>query len=74
MHQGFFVAIDGPSGIGKSTLTGLLADRLTAHGCSVMATKEPTATPLGSLARFGTDDYQRPDTGLPGSCRPLPAP
>ncbi len=57
MHCGFFVAIDGPSGIGKSTLTGLLADRLTAHGCSVMATKEPTATPLGSLARFGTDDY-----------------
>jgi dTMP kinase len=57
MRHGFFVAIDGPSGIGKSTLTGLLADRLTAHGCSVMATKEPTATPLGSLARFGTDDY-----------------
>src|ERR1039457_2834855 len=58
MHQGFFIAIDGPSGIGKSTLTGLLADRLTAHGCSVTATKEPTATPLGSLARFGTDDYR----------------
>jgi dTMP kinase len=58
MYQGFFVAIDGPSGIGKSTLTGLLANRLTAHGCSVMATKEPTATPLGSLARFGTDDYR----------------
>jgi dTMP kinase len=58
MHHGFFVAIDGPSGIGKSTLTGLLADRLTAHGCSVTATKEPTATPLGSLARFGTDDYR----------------
>jgi dTMP kinase len=57
MHRGFFVAIDGPSGIGKSTLTGLLADRLTAHGCSVVATREPTATPLGSLARFGTDDY-----------------
>jgi dTMP kinase len=57
MHQGFFVAIDGPSGIGKSTLTGLLVDRLTAHGCSVVATKEPTATPLGNLARFGTDDY-----------------
>jgi len=58
MRRGFFVAIDGPSGIGKSTLTGLLADRLTAHGCSVTATKEPTATPLGSLARFGTDDYR----------------
>jgi dTMP kinase len=58
MHHGFFVAIDGPSGIGKSTLTGILADRLTSHGCSVIATKEPTATPLGSLARFGTDDYR----------------
>jgi dTMP kinase len=57
MHHGFFVALDGPSGIGKSTLIGLLADRLTACGCSVIATKEPTATPLGSLARFGTDDY-----------------
>lgn len=58
MRQGFFVAIDGPSGIGKSTITGLLADQLTARGCPVLATKEPTATPLGSLARFGTDDYQ----------------
>ena len=57
MHRGFFVAVDGPSGIGKSTLTGLLADRLTTYGWSVVATKEPTATPLGSLARFGTDDY-----------------
>jgi dTMP kinase len=56
-RRGFFVAIDGPSGIGKSTITGLLAIQLTARGCPVLATKEPTATPLGSLARFGTDDY-----------------
>jgi dTMP kinase len=56
-QRGFFVAIDGPSGIGKSTITGLLAGQLTAGGCCVLATKEPTATPLGSLARFGTDDY-----------------
>ena len=56
-RRGFFVAIDGPSGIGKSTITGLLSSELTARGCPVLATKEPTATPLGSLARFGTDDY-----------------
>jgi dTMP kinase len=56
-QRGFFVAIDGPSGIGKSTITSLLASQLIAHGCRVLATKEPTATPLGSLARFGTDDY-----------------
>lgn len=54
---GFFVAIDGPSGIGKTTITGLLASQLTAHGHPVLATKEPTATPLGSLTRFGTDEY-----------------
>ncbi len=57
-RPGFFVAIDGPSGIGKSTITGLLASLLAARGCPVLATKEPTATPLGSMARFGTDDYR----------------
>lgn len=56
-RRGFFVAIDGPSGIGKSTVTGLLADRLEARGLPVLATKEPTASPLGNLARFGTDDH-----------------
>jgi len=56
-QRGLFVAIDGPSGIGKSTVTSLLADALSARDCQVLATKEPTATPLGSLARFGTDDY-----------------
>jgi len=56
-RRGLFVAIDGPSGIGKSTITSLLAEVLSTRGCPVLATKEPTATPLGSLARFGTDDY-----------------
>lgn len=55
---GFFVTIDGPSGIGKSTVTGVIAQRLTEHGYSAMATKEPTSTPLGNLVRFGTDEYQ----------------
>jgi len=58
VQHGLFIAIDGPSGIGKSTITGLLADVLSAHNLPVLATKEPTATPLGSLARFGTDDYR----------------
>jgi dTMP kinase len=48
MQRGLFIAIDGPSGIGKSTITSLLADVLSAHDCAVLATKEPTATPLGS--------------------------
>ncbi len=57
-RRGLFIAIDGPSGIGKSTVTAELARQLAAREHSVIATKEPTATPLGSLARFGTDDYR----------------
>jgi len=58
MTTGFFLAIDGPSGIGKSTATAALARQLAGAGLSVLATKEPTASPLGSLTRFGTDECQ----------------
>lgn len=58
MSTGFFLAIDGPSGIGKSTVTAALARQLAEAGLPVLATKEPTASPLGSLTRFGTDEYQ----------------
>jgi dTMP kinase len=56
-QRGFFAAIDGPSGVGKTTITCLLADQLAARGYPVAATREPTATALGTLARYGTDDY-----------------
>jgi dTMP kinase len=56
---GFFVAIDGPSGIGKSSVTAHLGRRLSARlSQPVMTTKEPTSTTLGNLARFGTDRYR----------------
>ncbi|WP_322760942.1 dTMP kinase [Frankia sp. Cr2] len=58
MSSGFFVAIDGPSGVGKTTVTHILARQLIGRGLSVLTTKEPTATPLGNLTRFGTDDYR----------------
>lgn len=52
------VAIDGPGGVGKSTVTALVAQFLGAEGVPVLATREPTDTTLGNLARHGTDDYQ----------------
>ncbi|WP_238434941.1 MULTISPECIES: hypothetical protein [unclassified Frankia] len=58
MSTGFFLAIDEPSGIGKSTVTAALARQLAGRGLPVLATKEPTVSTLGSLARFGTDDYR----------------
>ncbi|BAU86941.1 dTMP kinase [Streptomyces laurentii] len=56
--RGLLVAIEGPGGVGKSTVTALVARLLGAEGVPVLATREPTDTALGNLARHGTDDYQ----------------
>lgn len=53
-----FVTIDGPGGVGKSTVTAAVARRLREAGVPVHATREPSDTPLGQLARHGTDDYR----------------
>ncbi|GAB3799672.1 dTMP kinase [Micromonospora zhanjiangensis] len=55
---GRFIVIDGPSGVGKTTTTALLCDRLAEGGWEVVATKEPTQSTLGSTARYGTDEYR----------------
>lgn len=54
---GAFIAVDGPSGVGKSTLVGLLADELERGDLKVVRTKEPTDSNLGKLARHGTREY-----------------
>lgn len=54
---GVFVTLDGPGGVGKSTLTGALAVRLADLGLTAYETREPTDTPLGNLARYGTDRF-----------------
>ncbi|MCI4064512.1 dTMP kinase [Micromonospora sp. R77] len=56
--SGRFVVVDGPSGVGKTTVAALLARLLADAGRPVHATKEPTHTALGSAARYGTDDYR----------------
>lgn len=55
---GCFVVLDGPSGVGKTTVTSLLAGLLRNAGWSVHQTKEPTHTTLGQTARYGTDEYR----------------
>lgn len=59
--RGFFTAIDGPSGVGKTTVTGLTAGQLAACGLPVVATRQPSDSPLGLLARAATHDLR----GLP---------
>lgn len=61
---GLFVTIDGPGGVGKSVVTGLVAEMLREDGRAVLRTREPSDTSLGTLARNGTDLYK----GLTMAC------
>ena len=56
-QRGVFVTIDGPGGVGKSTVLEHVRSRLIADGIRVHATTEPSHTPLGDLARHGTETY-----------------
>lgn len=58
MSSGLLVSIDGPGGVGKSTLTTQLAAQLTRRGVSAHATTEPSRSPLGDFARQGPDRYR----------------
>lgn len=52
MSGGMFIAIEGPNGVGKTTIATLLATRLRER-CDVPVhlTTEPSNTPLGRLLR-----------------------
>lgn len=54
---GLFVSMDGPGGVGKSTLIAEIAATLDREGMPVRVTAEPTHTTLGDLLRHGTDTY-----------------
>jgi len=49
--RGRFLVLDGPDGSGKSTQIARLAARLRDRGESVLALREPGATPMGEAIR-----------------------
>lgn len=51
---GMFVTIDGPSGVGKTTVSKLVVARLRVHGHAVLLTTTPSESELGRLARART--------------------
>ncbi|MBB5159082.1 dTMP kinase [Saccharopolyspora phatthalungensis] len=55
---GTLITVDGPGGVGKSTVTRLVVDALAVVGLPVHATTQPSGAPLGKLARHGTDTYR----------------
>jgi len=58
---GFLAVIDGQSGVGKTTVAGLVSASLTAQGFPVLATGQPSDSAMGKLARASTHDLH----GLP---------
>ncbi len=48
---GRFVVVEGPDGVGKTTLASLLADRFRSAGMDVLEVREPGGTPVAEAAR-----------------------
>ena len=48
---GYFIALEGIEGAGKSTQIARLAERLRAHGHDPLLVREPGGTPLAEAAR-----------------------
>ncbi len=53
---GAFAVIDGPDGVGKTTLVTRLVDRLTAQRVDVVVVREPGGTDAAELARRAAFD------------------
>jgi dTMP kinase len=54
---GLLVTFDGPSGVGKTTVSGLVRDRLAVAGVRVVLTTTPSSSSIGELARHGTSQF-----------------
>lgn len=55
---GILISINGPGGVGKSTVAQLVAKALNDRAIPVHSTIEPTQTPLGEHIRAGTETYR----------------
>jgi len=51
MSRGLFVALEGPEGAGKSTLTRVLMERLRDSGVAALAVREPGGTEVAEAIR-----------------------
>lgn len=56
--NGFFLAVDGPNGVGKSTLIKSIKLKMELLGYIVYTTKEPTNTELGRFTRKYAENNQ----------------
>ena len=59
-RRGFFLALDGPDGGGKTTQVARLVDWLKGTGTEVVACRDPGGTPLGDRVRSLLLDREGP--------------
>lgn len=55
---GFLISLDGPSGVGKTTTARHLQQQLTVAGHRTILQTQPSASPIGELARHNTHTIQ----------------
>lgn len=55
-QPGLLVAVDGPSGVGKTTVTGLVVAQLDKWQLPALATSQPSDSAMGKLARASTHE------------------
>jgi dTMP kinase len=60
-NPGFLATIDGPVGVGKTTVAALAVAGLTKQGFPAVVTSQPSDSPMGRLARASTHELH----GLP---------
>ncbi|OLF11586.1 hypothetical protein BLA60_11610 [Actinophytocola xinjiangensis] len=58
--RGLFVTLDGPSGVGKTTVSTLLGEQLASQGVPTLVTATPSPSSIGELARHGTHEFHGP--------------
>lgn len=62
--SGFLIAVDGPNGVGKSTLIQAIKTTMEIRGFSIYITKEPTNTEFGNFVR----QYAESHSGISLAC------
>ena len=62
--DGYFIAVDGPNGVGKSTLIEAIKNKLEVLGYAVYITREPTDTKLGNFLR----EFAEKHSGISLAC------
>ncbi len=65
MARGWFISLEGPEAVGKSTQLPLLAEALRSRGHEVVVTREPGGTPLGEELRALIKHFGMPESVCP---------